>query len=100
MSYYDFDKTQLKEVIPVHYSEKSGDYYVFHENKNIAVKGQYKFGHKVGVWREYYENQRIKREVIYPEDPFDFKTKPVITKEWDIDGRLLYDRNRFLSDLN
>ncbi len=100
MSYYDFDKTQLKEVIPVHYGEKNGDYYAFHESGVIAVTGQYKFGHKVGLWREYYENQRIKREVIYPEDPFDFDTSPIITKEWARDGRLLYDRNRFLSDLN
>lgn len=100
MSYYDFDKTKLKEVIPVHYGEKSGKYYAFHESGVIAVTGQYKFGHKVGLWREYYDNQRIKREVIYPEDPFDFKTSPIITKEWDKDGRLLYDRSRFLSSLN
>ena len=100
MSYYDFDKTKLKEVIPLHFGEKSGNYYAFHETGKIAVTGQYKFGHKVGLWREYYENQRIKREVIYPEDPFDFKTNPIITKEWAEDGKLLYDRNRFLSNLN
>ncbi len=100
MSYYDFDKTKLKEVIPVHYGEKSGNYYAFHESGVIAVTGEYKFGHKVGVWREYYDNQRIKREVIYPEDPFDFETSPIITKEWSKDGRLLYDRNSFLSSLN
>jgi len=100
MSYYDFEKTQLKEVIPVHYGEKSGNYYAFHESGVIAVTGQYKFGHKIGVWREYYVNQRIKREVIYPEDPFDFETSPIITKEWAVDGKLLYDRKQFLSSLN
>ena len=100
MSYYDYDKTILKEVIPVHYGERNGSYYAFHRNGETAVTGQYKFGNKVGVWREYYENKRLKREVIYPEDPFNFKAEPIISKEWGENGQILYDHNKFLNQLN
>ncbi len=97
LSFYDFQKERLREVIPVHFGEREGDYYAFHENGNIAATGTYKFGRKVGIWREYYDNRRLKREVIYPKDPYDFKTRPYISKEWDSAGRVLYDRNVFFS---
>lgn len=96
LAYYDFKRTKLKEVIPVHYGEKNGEYWAFHENGSIAVRGEYKFDHKVGLWQEYYDGRRIKREVIYPKDPFDFKFNPSITKEWDRKGTLIYDREKFL----
>ena len=44
--FYDDDRKKLKEVIPVVYGEVEGDYYFFHENGEIAVKGQYKYGEK------------------------------------------------------
>lgn len=94
LSYYDYKKTQLKEVIPIHYGERHGDYYAFHKNGSIAVVGKYMYDRKVGTWREYYENKRIKRELNYPEEPFDFKTPPQIMKEWDTSGKLIYDRRK------
>ncbi len=94
LAYYDFKKTKLKEVIPVHYGEKNGEYWAFHEDGTIAVKGEYKFGHRVGLWREYYDGRRLKREVIYPRDPFDFAFNPYIAKEWNRDGTLIYDHSK------
>jgi antitoxin component YwqK of YwqJK toxin-antitoxin module len=96
LAYYDFKKTQLKEVIPVHFAEKNGEYWAFHKDGSIAVRGEYKFDHKIGMWREYYDDRRVKREVIYPEDPFNFKFIPYITREWDEKGTLIYDREKFL----
>jgi len=96
LAYYDFNKTKLKEVIPVHYQEKNGEYWAFHEDGSIAVRGKYKFNHKVGLWREYYDKRRLKREVIYAEDPFNFEFIPYINKEWDSRGNLIYDRQKFL----
>jgi len=95
LSYYDFERTQLKEVIPVHYGERDGDYFAYHANGNLAVVGHYQFDHKVGLWREYYDNQRPKREVKYSLEPFDKNVHPVITKEWDKDGHLIYDRDKY-----
>lgn len=99
LAYYDFQKTKLKEVIPVRYEERNGEYWAFHKNGSIAVRGEYKFGHKVGLWREYYKDRRIKREVLYPEDPFDFDFVPTITREWDDKGTQIYDRDKFLKGM-
>ena len=95
LTYYDFKKTQLKEVIPMHYGERKGEYWAFHENGRVAVKGRYKFNHKVGTWREYYDGRRVKREVKYSDDPFNFEFRPYIVKEWDVAGKVLYDKVKF-----
>lgn len=100
LAYYDFNKTKLREVIPVHYGERDGEYWAFHEDGSLAVRGEYKFGHKVGLWREYYDGGRVKREVVYPTDPFDFMFSPYITREWDSRGTLIYDRAKFLKGMN
>jgi antitoxin component YwqK of YwqJK toxin-antitoxin module len=100
VAYYDLERTQLKEVIPIEYGEKEGYYFKFHENGQIAAWGEYKFDHKVGIWNEYYNDKRRrrrKRQVQYPDDPFDENFKPYISKEWDEKGRLLYDHNKFMS---
>lgn len=95
--FYDEGKLRIKEVIPVHYGEMDGTYYAFHENGNVAVVGRYKYNHRIKLWREFYDNKNTKREVSYPTKPFDFDTKPVIVKEWDKTGKLIYDRKRYLS---
>ncbi|GAB4233851.1 MAG: hypothetical protein Tsb0034_07270 [Ekhidna sp.] len=100
LAYYDFKKTQLKEVIPVHFGEKDGEYWAFHKDGSIAVRGKYQFDHKVGLWREYYDDRRVKREVVYPDDPFNFDFDPYISKEWDKKGTLIYDREKFLKGRN
>lgn len=99
LAFYDYKRERLKEVIPVHYAEKNGSYYAFHSNGSIAVRGTYKFDYRVGLWREFYPNKNTKREIKYPDDPFDFDMKPFIVKEWDESGQLIYDRNRFLSSI-
>ena len=97
LAYYDFQKTVLKEVIPVHFGERNGDYWAFHQDGNIAVRGEYKFDHRVGKWQEFYDGRRLKREVIYAEDPFDFEFTPYILKEWDRNGKLIYDHQKAAS---
>lgn len=97
VTYWDNEKKQLKEVIPVQFGEKEGYYYAFHENGTLAAMGEYHFDQKVGIWREFYpERNRRKREIIYSDLPFDKQHSPVITKEWDRKGRIIYDRDKFL----
>ena len=94
ISYYDeVTKENIKEVIPVRYGKKEGDYYRFFKNGNIAVTGRYEFNKKVGIWSEYHnipEVVRVKREVQYPEE-FHLKYfKPYVRKEWNRNAQLVY----------
>jgi antitoxin component YwqK of YwqJK toxin-antitoxin module len=97
LGFYDFNRTQLREVIPVHFGERQGTYLAFHSDGKIAATGEYKYDKKIGIWREYYQNSRPKREIKYPDDPFDDQIRPVITREWDQAGNLIYDRKRDFS---
>ncbi len=98
LSFYDYEKTKVKEVIPVHFGEKEGKYYAFHENGRLAATGMYKYDRRIGTWKEFYFNRQLKREIIYPSQPYDFNFQPYINKEWDISGRLIYDRKNFFSE--
>ena len=93
--YEDQEARKMREIIPIHYGEKDGEYYAFHENGQIAVIGEYKFDKKVGLWREYYvQRNRRKREVQYSEDPFEKESVSFISKEWDKGGNVIYDREK------
>jgi antitoxin component YwqK of YwqJK toxin-antitoxin module len=96
VKYYDEERTKLKEVIPVIFGKKEGTYYYFFENGDIAVTGSYSNDEKVGKWVEYYSVRgRRKKEIEYPENPWDKTNKPHILKEWDMQGRVLYDYNQY-----
>ncbi|MFY0598279.1 MAG: hypothetical protein JXR03_01325 [Cyclobacteriaceae bacterium] len=99
LAYYDFNRTQLKEVIPIHFGEKEGEYFAYHQNGKLAVIGHYKFDQKVGIWREYYPNAKVKREIKYPLEPFAKDYHPVIIKEWDKEGHIIYNRSKFEAKL-
>lgn len=91
VSYYDKERKKIKEIIPVEYGEKEGNYYYFFENGLIAVQGEYHFGQKVGKWTEFhYNTQRRKKIIQYPEDPFDTTTTPYTWREYDRRGRVVF----------
>jgi len=95
VAYFDRSRKQIKEIIPVHFGEKEGNYYAFYDTGNVAVRGEYHFDGKVGVWREYYNaRNRRKREVQYGKDPFDESFRPYILREWDDKGKLIYDASK------
>ena len=100
LSFYDFQRTKLKEVIPVHFGEREGTYYAFHPNGEVAAVGNYKFGQKVGLWREFYPNRRIKREIHYPDKPFQKDARPFIVKEYAENGGEIYDRKQFFRNVD
>lgn len=94
LSFYDSNREKLREAIPVHFGERNGTYYAYHSNGKLAATGKYKWDRRIGLWREYYENQRPKREVVYPDDPFSKTAKPFISKEWDDLGKLIFDKSK------
>jgi antitoxin component YwqK of YwqJK toxin-antitoxin module len=92
VKYYDEERTKLKEVIPVVNGEKQGDYYFFHDNGVVAIRGQYEYGEKVGKWTEYYNMRgRAKKQVQYKPDPFMKDFEPYIIKEWNQGGTVVYE---------
>ena len=92
VSYYDKDRTKIKEIIPIEFGEKEGNYYYFFENGLIAVQGEYHFNNKVGKWLEYHFNtQRRKKIIQYSDDPFDKNTLPYTWREYDKKGKIVYE---------
>jgi len=92
VSYHNREEKKLEEIIPVKYGEKEGNYFAFHESGNLAATGEYRFDHKIGIWREFYDSKnRRKREIVYPDDPFDEKFRPYVIREWDERGKLIYE---------
>lgn len=87
ITYYDeVTKTKIKEVIPYRYGKREGDYYLFFESGNIAVRGKYEFDRKVGVWEEFHNFPgiiRIKKEIQYPPQFHIKGFKTYVRKEWN-----------------
>ena len=94
ISYYNQASKSIEEIIPIQYSLEEGNYFYFHENQQIAVTGEYKYGEKVGLWTEYWDTgntQAIrKREIQYQEEPYTKNFRPYIRAEWDKAGNLIY----------
>ena len=88
--YYDRERTKIREIIPVEFGDKEGNYFYFFENGRIAVRGEYKWDRKIGDWTEYYPNGRKKKVIRYPRDPF-ADSLPYVFKEWNVGGKEVYD---------
>lgn len=92
VKYYGSDRTKFKEVVPVEYGEKEGNYFYFFENGMIAVRGEYKYGQKVGRWMEFHHNsQRRKKIIQYPKNPYDKDSRPYVWREYNKKGKLVYE---------
>jgi len=95
--YYDpSTRTKIKEIIPVEYGKKEGNYFYFFEDGSIAVSGEYKYNHKVGKWTSYYQKPRGRRnrEIQFRKKPTNDKFVPYINKEWSKAGKVIYDRTK------
>lgn len=94
VSYYDAERKKMKEITPIEFGEKTGYYYRFYENGQIAIAGEYEWDQKVGDWVEYYPNKRRKKIIAYPEEPFDQSLRPYIKAEWNDKGKQIYRNNK------
>ena len=105
ITYYDIKREKLREIIPVRYGERHGEYLAFYQNGNLAAKGLYEHDKKIGVWESYHptllggKRSLVKRMIQYPENAFDETLKPYILREWNPEGDLLYDRVKYLKSL-
>lgn len=94
VSYYDTERKKMKEITPIEYGEKSGYYYLFFENGQMAITGEYEWDQKVGDWVEYYPSKRRKKIIAYPEKAFKDTIRPYIKAEWNEKGKQIYRNNR------
>lgn len=100
VSYYDKDRTKLKEITPIEYGKKEGNYFLFHDNGMVAVSGEYQNNERVNLWREYYKfRRRKKKEVQFKPNPYEKSYKTYIVKEWNEKGELIYDRSAYLKKI-
>jgi len=90
VSYYDPERKKVKELIPVEYGEREGNYFMFHGDGTLAVQGEYRFNERVGEWIENYSSGKRKKIISYNKDPFVRGTKPYVKREWDESGRETY----------
>jgi len=99
VSFYDAERTKIKEIIPVEYGQKEGYYFYFSSTGVIAIQGEFKYNNKVGKWSSFYTNRRGRkiREIQYRKDPFNDNFKPYILREWNSKGKQIYD---FAKDKN
>ncbi|MDN3668637.1 hypothetical protein QWY93_04775 [Echinicola jeungdonensis] len=94
ITYYNRQDQKLEKITPISYDLKEGYYYHFYENGQIAVKGEYHYDEKVGLWTSYWNTDGDplvrKREIQYQAKPFTKNFKPYIRAEWDREGNLIY----------
>ncbi|MFN8348280.1 MAG: hypothetical protein U0X91_24980 [Spirosomataceae bacterium] len=92
VSYYDSAHTKVREVIPVQYGKRKGDYLMFYDGGQLMVKGQYDNDLPVGTWNEYYQYRRQRKKVTrYPRYWYE-DGEGVLLSEWDEKGKLIYER--------
>jgi antitoxin component YwqK of YwqJK toxin-antitoxin module len=95
ISYFDVEKTKIKEVIPKEYGVVKGEYYRYYAGGQLECEGHYDNGVKVGRWLEYYEFRRQRRqETIFGKDAFDTDFAPYVVREWDETGAVLFDKDK------
>ena len=98
ISYFDEERTKIKEIIPILYGKKEGAYHKFFKNGWHAETGFYSNDKKVGLWTEHYPTGRLtslkKQEVKYPDDPYDLLSKPILQRAWDKSGKIIFDINK------
>tara|TARA_B000000475_G_scaffold34127_1_gene25690 strand:+ start:387 stop:1196 length:810 start_codon:yes stop_codon:yes gene_type:complete len=95
--FWDTEKKKMKEIIPVRFGERQGKYYAFHENGDVAATGEFSFNKPVGTWTEYFKSGKKKREINYKQSSFNLN-ESFITREWNINGKLIYDRSLFIRE--
>lgn len=92
VTYYDSAHTKVREVIPVQFGKRKGDYLMFYDGGQLMVKGQYDNDFPVGTWNEYYQYRRQRKKVTrYPRYWYE-DGEAVVLNEWDDKGKLIYER--------
>ncbi|MBC7920346.1 MAG: hypothetical protein H7Z75_04580 [Ferruginibacter sp.] len=100
ISYYDAQKTKIKEVLPKEYGQVRGEYFRYYEGGQLACEGRFDNGVKVGRWMDYYPFRRQrKKETLYGKSAAEVGFEPHVVREWDEKGKVLFDKERGIDNL-
>ncbi|MEZ4903170.1 MAG: hypothetical protein R2822_16130 [Spirosomataceae bacterium] len=92
ITYYDSAHTKVREVIPIQFGKRKGDYLMYYDGGQMMVKGQYDNDLPIGTWQEYYQYRRQRKKTTrYPRYWYE-DGEGVLLSEWDEKGKLIYER--------
>ncbi|WP_162910817.1 toxin-antitoxin system YwqK family antitoxin [Hymenobacter oligotrophus] len=95
ISYYDGGQTMVKEVIPYIDGKLEGEYVSFKPNGQLDWAGEFENGRKVGTWTKYWGfRNRRHYEYQYGDSGFDPEQEPVLVKEYNRNGVLIYEKDK------
>lgn len=96
ITYYDEKRTKIQEVIPYDHTGKlEGDYVRFLPNGQLDWTGEFQGGRHVGTWMQYWGfRNRRHYEWQYPESEFVPDAPPVLVKEYNRNGTLIYEKGK------
>ncbi len=98
ISFWDVAKTQIKEVIPIVYGKRTGDYFRFYESGNLAEMGRYEDDKRIGRWYEYFDiRNRRNKEIKYPDKPYE-QEEPYVLKEWSEKGAVVMENQEKIKE--
>jgi antitoxin component YwqK of YwqJK toxin-antitoxin module len=102
ISYYDAEKTKIKEIIPKQYGKISGNYLAYYPTGNLQTEGQYDDNIRVGKWVEYFEfgaAGKRKKEIMYQKDKFASNFESFVIREYDNKAQLIFENKEALKKL-
>lgn len=92
ISYYNSAHTKVREVIPIQFGKRDGDYLMYYDGGQLMVKGQYDNDTPIGTWQEYYQYRRQRKKTTrYPRYWYE-DGDGILLSEWDDKGKLIYER--------
>jgi antitoxin component YwqK of YwqJK toxin-antitoxin module len=91
ITYYDTDQKKPKEIIPIQFGRRDGEYFLYSPDGALMVNGIYKENTKIGIWTEYHANKKKKKETQYGKDPFAKDFIPYVIKEYNDKGKATFD---------
>ncbi len=102
ITYYDAEKTKIKEIIPKNYGKISGNYFAYYPTGNLQTEGQYDDNVKVGKWIDYYEFGTLgkrKKEIMYQKDKYSTGFETFVIREYDSKAQLIFENKEALKKL-
>lgn len=102
ITYYDAEKTKIKEVIPKNYGKITGNYFAYYPTGNLKTEGQFDDSVKVGKWIDYYEfgtSGKRKKEVMYQKDKYSIGFETFVIREYDSKAQLIFENKEALKKL-
>lgn len=96
ITYFDNERTKVKEVKPVVNKQLNGTYCLFNEKGWTLVHGKYIDNIKVGIWVEYFTDKNKRRkEIQHPANPYkDEQFEPYVLTEWDEEGNMIIQNGK------